>query len=359
MTLLLDPPLWPAHGTLWSHLVSDTSLAELHTFAVRAGLPARGFERDHYDVPAERYTDLIALGAQAVTAHELVRALRASGLRRTPRDRARDRAALEARWTALAPAADTRRPRETGTAAVTPPTASSPSGRDVTPGAPEHDAWARVGADLLARWGERGRLYHDTQHLTETLDAVDALAAAEGLDGAAHRRASLAAWFHDAVHRSGLSRGAAARRDGASDGGASSGGVPGGAAPDGAPDSDEAASAALARRTLTALGDPDADEVARLVLLTATHQVEASDAVGAVLCDADLAVLGAAPARYADYAAAIRGEYADVPDREFRAGRSAILTALLSGPLYATGAGSRWWEHRARANVAAEVAALE
>ncbi|WP_446685780.1 HD domain-containing protein, partial [Miniimonas arenae] len=256
----------------------------------------------------------------------------------------------------------TRRPRETGTAAVTPPTASSPSGRDVTPGAPEHDAWSRVGADLLARWGERGRLYHDTQHLTETLDAVDALAAAEGLDGAAHRRASLAAWFHDAVHRSGLSRGAAAPQDGrvasgapsaASEGAASEAGEPG------EPDSDEAASAALARRTLTALGDPDADEVARLVLLTATHQVEASDAVGAVLCDADLAVLGAAPARYADYAAAIRGEYADVPDGEFRAGRSAILTALLSGPLYATGAGSRWWEHPARANVAAEVAALE
>ena len=51
MTVLLDPPLWPRHGTVWGHLVSDTSLAELHDLARRAGIPARGFDADHYDVP--------------------------------------------------------------------------------------------------------------------------------------------------------------------------------------------------------------------------------------------------------------------------------------------------------------------
>ncbi len=87
MTVLLDPPLWPRHGRLWGHLVSDTSLAELHDLAARAGIPRRGFDRDHYDVPAEAYDDLVRHGAQLVDSRELVRRLRASGLRVRARDR--------------------------------------------------------------------------------------------------------------------------------------------------------------------------------------------------------------------------------------------------------------------------------
>lgn len=81
--MLLDPPLWPNHGTLWSHLVSDISLDELHEFARAAGIPERGFDLDHYDVPAARYDELVALGAEPVSSRELVRRLRASGLRVT------------------------------------------------------------------------------------------------------------------------------------------------------------------------------------------------------------------------------------------------------------------------------------
>ena len=55
MTLLIDPPNSPGHGRLWSHLASDTSYAELHRFAQSLGIPQRGFDRDHYDIPAERY----------------------------------------------------------------------------------------------------------------------------------------------------------------------------------------------------------------------------------------------------------------------------------------------------------------
>ena len=54
MTLLIDPPNSPGHGRLWSHLASDTSYAELHHFAQSLGIPQRGFDRDHYDIPAER-----------------------------------------------------------------------------------------------------------------------------------------------------------------------------------------------------------------------------------------------------------------------------------------------------------------
>ncbi|GAA3795123.1 DUF4031 domain-containing protein [Cellulomonas soli] len=91
MTVLVDPPLWPNHGRSWGHLVSDESLAELHAFAARAGLPERAFDLDHYDVPDVRYDDLVALGAVPVSAHELIRRLRASGLRVPAKDRTRHR----------------------------------------------------------------------------------------------------------------------------------------------------------------------------------------------------------------------------------------------------------------------------
>src|SRR5690625_7758722 len=87
VAILIDPPLWPAHGTTFAHLVSDESLAELHDFAARAGLHPRAFDGDHYDVPAERFDDLVALGAQPVSGRGLILRLRGAGLRITARDR--------------------------------------------------------------------------------------------------------------------------------------------------------------------------------------------------------------------------------------------------------------------------------
>jgi predicted metal-dependent HD superfamily phosphohydrolase len=184
-----------------------------------------------------------------------------------------------------------------------------------------------VGGRLLAGYDGPDRAYHDTRHLTEVLTHVDALAA-EAADADAVR---LAAWFHDAVydtHR---------------------------------PDNEER-SALLAE---TALGQAGVDaarvaEVARLVRLTERHDPGPGDANGAVLCDADLAVLARDPHGYAAYAAAIRREYADVPDDSFRAGRAAILRALLDAPrLFRTATGAARWESTARANIAAEIAELE
>jgi hypothetical protein len=82
VTVYIDPPSWPGHGRMWSHLVSDASYAELHAFAVRLGASWRAFDRDHYDVPAERYGEAVRLGAVAVGSRELVSRLSASGLRR-------------------------------------------------------------------------------------------------------------------------------------------------------------------------------------------------------------------------------------------------------------------------------------
>ncbi|HEU5223773.1 MAG TPA: DUF4031 domain-containing protein [Candidatus Lumbricidophila sp.] len=95
MAVLIDEPLWPKHGTVWGHLVSDRSLDELHRFAAAAGLPPRGFDRDHYDVPLARYDALIGLGAEPVTRRELVRRLAASGLRVRPHVRRAEREADE------------------------------------------------------------------------------------------------------------------------------------------------------------------------------------------------------------------------------------------------------------------------
>lgn len=92
MTVLIDSADWPAHGTFWSHLVSDESLEELHSFARANNLPHRSFDLDHYDVPAARHTALVAAGAVPVSYRDLVRRLQASGLRVSGRERAeRDR----------------------------------------------------------------------------------------------------------------------------------------------------------------------------------------------------------------------------------------------------------------------------
>lgn len=85
--VLIDDPLWPAHDRLWAHLVSDDNLEELHAFARANGIPERGFDLDHYDVPAERHAELVASGATHVNGRELVRRLIASGLRVTARER--------------------------------------------------------------------------------------------------------------------------------------------------------------------------------------------------------------------------------------------------------------------------------
>lgn len=80
--ILIDPPNAVGRGRLWSHVASDTSYDELHDFARGAGIPERGFDRDHYDVPAEWYDEVVAAGAVPVSSRELVARLLAAGLRR-------------------------------------------------------------------------------------------------------------------------------------------------------------------------------------------------------------------------------------------------------------------------------------
>lgn len=87
MTILVDQAVWPWRGQRWAHLVSDESYDELHAFAARLGIPRRAFQGDHYDVPEEFLDELLAAGAVMTPSRELVRALRAAGLRLSPAER--------------------------------------------------------------------------------------------------------------------------------------------------------------------------------------------------------------------------------------------------------------------------------
>ncbi|MFG1934116.1 hypothetical protein ACGFK1_26270 [Mycobacterium sp. NPDC048908] len=177
--------------------------------------------------------------------------------------------------------------------------------------------------DLLARWSETHRKHHNVAHLHEMLDAIGQLADT-GIEFD-REAVELAAWFHDAIYEIGR-------------------------------DDNEDRSAELARDLLATA--PIRDEVARLVLVTKTHKVTDGDVNGAVLSDADLAVLGSEPLRYLAYAHAVREEYAAVPDEIFKPARAQVLTSLLEGPLFHTAAGRDRWEDRARRNIAEEIATL-
>jgi predicted metal-dependent HD superfamily phosphohydrolase len=117
----------------------------------------------------------------------------------------------------------------------------------------------------------------------------------------------------------------------------------------------------MAERAVHEIGWPEqrCRHVAELVLATAGHEVQGVDRDTAVLLAADLAVLAAEPARYAEYATAVRREYAHVDDRAWRDGRSAVLRSLLARPqLFAPELDLGEWERRARANLTSELASL-
>lgn len=190
--------------------------------------------------------------------------------------------------------------------------------------------------ELLQAYADPGRGYHDQEHLREVLERVDELAAADPrpLDLDVIR---LAAFFHDAVYRTGPPE------------------------PDGADarPSNEEASARWAER---ALGhEPQlAARVAGLVRATTTHEAPSDDAEAAVLLDADLAILAAPPERYARYVAGVRREYAWVAVPDFRAGRARVLRDLASRErIFRTAYARARWEGPARANLAAELDDLE
>ena len=191
-----------------------------------------------------------------------------------------------------------------------------------------------VGSDLLRRWHEPHRRYHDTTHLSEVLTAVDMLCSTGGVSGTNHAVAALATWFHDAVYAVDPTA------------------------------ANEAESASLAARQLDRLQvDPELTaRVVAVVLDTASHQLTAEahdDPARVVVHDADLWVLAAPVARFDEYCAQVREEYASVPVAAYAAARTEVLRPfLVREHVYRTAHARAEWEPSARENLARELTRL-
>lgn len=321
MSIYIDPPTWPAHGTVFSHLISDVSLAELHEFAAAAGISERAFDRDHYDVPAHLYEDLVRAGAKELSGAQLTRTLIASGLRIPLKERPEKiRPRLLRAWEA----------------AFTPRLK-----RVEVPAELQAQLTAQVaelGESLLQAWEQPHRAYHHSGHLSQMLADLDRLYTHRTQD-ATPLALVLAAWFHDAVY-------------------------------EGAPGEDERRSEQLAGASLKPLvtvgllTEQELQMVSLLVRATATHKLPESADLPAgyepadiqLFLDADMAILAADSARYRRYLRGVRSEYSHFDDEAFRTGRTTFLRSILGRErIFLSEQGLQLWEEPARANLRAEL----
>ena len=175
-------------------------------------------------------------------------------------------------------------------------------------------------ARLVAAHGEPRRHYHNATHVADCLERLDEFG------GGPRPQAELALWFHDAVH-------------------------------DPTASGNEGRSAAWATAFLADNGIGEATAAAIDALVRVTDHVR--EPVGAdqrLVCDIDLSILGRAADEYDRYAAAIRAEYAHVPDDAYRLGRAAVLRRFLQRrPLYRVPTVRRRFEQPARTNLRREL----
>ncbi|RSD08521.1 HD domain-containing protein [Amycolatopsis eburnea] len=175
---------------------------------------------------------------------------------------------------------------------------------------------------LEARYGEPHRRYHTLAHAAGVVR--DSAWLAGDLGDTERAVLAVAAWAHDVVY-------------------------------DAKPGEDERASAAWAREALDGVAEAHVERVEGLILATITHDAPPGDHLATALLDADLAVLGAPPDRYAAYAEGVRQEYAKYPDDVWREGRAAVLEGMLARELYRSEAARARWATAAEKNLTAEL----
>ena len=320
MSIYIDPPTWPAHGTVFSHLISDVSLTELHEFAAAAGISERAFDRDHYDVPAHLYDELVQVGAIELSGAQLTRTLIASGLRIPLKERPEKiRPRLLRAWEA----------------AFAPRLEKAP--------ATFQQQVAELGESLLQAWEQPHRAYHHSGHLSQMLTDLDRLYAPHSHTGSTPLPLVLAAWFHDAVY-------------------------------EGAPGEDERRSEQLAGASLEPLvtagllSEEELQLVCLLVRATAAHELPESTELPAgynpadieFFLDADMAILAADSARYRRYLRGVRSEYSHFDDEAFRTGRTSFLHSVLERErIFLSERARELWEEPARTNLCGELAEWE
>lgn len=181
--------------------------------------------------------------------------------------------------------------------------------------------------ELERAYSEPGRRYHTRRHIEQCLALLDQV---PELMDSERQVLEWAIWWHDAIY-------------------------------DAKASDNEAKSAEMAKADLRDLGASihQRDEVARLIRLTAGHQVEEEDRLGEILVSIDLSILGAAPADYDTYAIAVREEYAHVPEEAWRAGRARVLQHFLDAPvIYPDPDFRSRLETQARENLSRELASL-
>lgn len=181
---------------------------------------------------------------------------------------------------------------------------------------------------LEAAYAEPHRRYHTREHIEQCLALLDKV---PDLMDSERQILEFAIWWHDAVY-------------------------------DPRASDNEAKSAEMAKadlRDFDGVSIHSREEVARLIRLTAGHEVEEDDRLGEILVSIDLAVLGAPADRYDAYARAVREEYAHVPDDAWRQGRAAVLQRFLDAQvIFPDPAFAEWLDAQARDNLSRELSSL-
>ena len=194
-------------------------------------------------------------------------------------------------------------------------------------------AWSDIGvaprADLYGevagRYLDTGRAYHTLRHLQECFALFETARSLCPHPG----EVGLALWFHDAIYNP-RSR------------------------------ESEALSGALAEKLLKEAGaSAEVVERVRELILATRHEAIPQSEDARILVDIDLSILAADPARFDEYEAQVRKEYAHVPELLFRMGRAKILQGFLARPsIYSTRELRDRFEACARANLQLSLARL-
>jgi predicted metal-dependent HD superfamily phosphohydrolase len=152
---------------------------------------------------------------------------------------------------------------------------------------------------LIAAYQEPQRHYHTLQHIQECLSLLPLV-----INDCVHPdEVALAIWYHDVIYDPK------------------------------AHDNEERSAARVLSDLMPLKGNSVVvDRISQLVLATKKHV--ASNADERVLMDIDLAVLGAGPARFAQYDAQIRSEYAHVPYWTYVRARRKVLSGFMQKQLF-------------------------
>jgi len=176
--------------------------------------------------------------------------------------------------------------------------------------------------DLIARWSEPQRHYHDVTHLDDCVQRFDAHR------GLAERPGEVltALFFHDAIY-------------------------------DPMRSDNEARSAELMRTSMRDAALESIDRIAQAIEATRTHVADDPDV--ALVLDIDLSILGVDAETYDAFERAIRAEYGHIRDDVFRVGRMAVLAGFEArAPIFHHAPLREAFEHRAHANLRRTIEAL-